>query len=277
MSEPSKPRRTRYRRIFLRSIGAILLAYVIVVAGGCVNPTSPVDAIMNLVPTPSFPDLRAREPMVVVLQHGLSRSAWSMWRLERALEGHGYEVLNFSYPSTQRSIERHAERLEDELEHHLAERVGPAPRLAFVGHSMGGLVIRSYLGRERARRPDACVFIATPHRGAALVERRKDLFVFGLFLGDKSALQLELGHPFYESLGTVPCDSIGCIYGGLGDAEGRNDDVPGDDDGTVATVEAQLPEQHDAVRLPQGHTMLSMSDATIEQVLAFLHSGAFRK
>ncbi|MCA8942578.1 MAG: alpha/beta fold hydrolase [Planctomycetes bacterium] len=254
---------------------ASFAVYVAVVAGGCVNPTSPVDAVLNLVPVPQYGDLRAHEPTLVVLQHGLSRSAWSLWRLERALESHGYEVLNESYPSTQMRIEDHAERLSRALEHRLAERRGPPPRLVFVGHSMGGLVIRSYLARPGARHASACVFIATPHHGATLVEKRKNLFVFGLFLGNKAALQLERGNPFFDTLGPVPCDRVGCIYGGLGDDEGRNDDIPGDDDGTVSTTEAQLEGQSDSIMLPYGHTMLSMVDATIEQVLVFLYRGSF--
>lgn len=254
---------------------AALASYVVVVAAGCANPSSPVDAVMNLAPVSLDGAKRASEPTLVVLQHGLSRSAWSLWRLERALAAHGYEVLNESYPSTQMRIEDHADRLARALERRLADRVGPPPRLAFVGHSMGGLVIRSYLGRAGARRASACVFVATPHRGACLVTARKDRFVFGLFLGDKAALQLEPGNAFFDSLGPLPCDSVGCIYGGLGDDGGRNDDIPGDDDGTVATSEAQLHEQSDAIMLPYGHTMLSMVDATIAQVLSFLHDGAF--
>ena len=56
--------------------------------------------------------------------------------------------------------------------------------------------------------------------------RREDLDILSL---DASLvvlvhceLQLEPGHPFYDSLGRVPCERVGTIYGGAGDDEGWN-------------------------------------------------------
>ena len=272
------PRPTTRRR-WLRRIAVFVLSYVVALAAGCMAPAAPFDAAVNLVPAPADAGLDAPEtpPTLVVMQHGICRSSWSLWRLERALEAHGYEVLNPSYPSTQGHIEDHAALLERKIEKHLAERAGPEPRICFVGHSMGGLVIRRYLEREKARRPHCCVFIATPHRGAHLATERKDLWAFKLFMGAKAAFQLEPGHPFYDSLGRVPCERVGTIYGGAGDDEGWNDDIPGDDDGTVGVAEAQLPEQTDALRLELGHTRISFAEASIVQVLHFLKHGTFRR
>lgn len=120
------------------------------------------------------------------------------------------------------------------------------------------------------------MFIATPHRGAALAAERKDLWLFKLFLGSAAALQLEIGHPFYAGLRPLP-DSVrvGCLYGGSGDGEGWNDDIPCDDDGTVGTLEAQAPDQDDALMLPLGHTRIGSSSESIRQVLQFLRYGSF--
>ncbi len=273
--EPAKTK-PRWRR-WARRIAFLAAGYLLLLAGGCMNPSTPFDVVINLGPVGTYDALKANpaKPKLAVLQHGICRSGWSLWRLERALEAHGYEVLNPSYGSTQQTIEEHAATLERQIESHLATREGAEPELVFIGHSMGGLVIREYLTRKNAREASACVFIATPHRGAALAAKRKELFVFKLFMGTKASLQLERGHDFYQGLGPVPSRRIGCIFGGAGDAEGWNDDIPGDDDGTVGTEEAQLPEQTDSIRLELGHTRIAISEATIECVLQFLKTGKF--
>lgn len=266
-------RRRRWRRI----VAASVLLYVVPVTGGCMNPSLPFDLLLNLSSAPVLDDCRAdpATPTLVVLQHGLFRSWGSLWRLERALEQHGYEVLNFSYPSTRALIEDHAARLRDALEQRIAERGGAPARLCFVGHSMGGLVIRAYLARDDARRADACVFLGTPQRGAVLADARHERFTFRLFLGDKAALQLRPGAPIYATLGRVPCASIGTIRGASGEPDGGNDDIPGDDDGTVGVDEAQLAEQTASVELRCGHTLLSCAEEPIRAVLRFLRHGDF--
>ncbi len=256
---------------------SIVFAYLLVVITGCINPSLPVDLLMNLPTNERYDALRVRdaEPTLVVLQHGLWRSWGSLWRLQRALETQGYEVLNDSYSSTLGQIEEHAALLEERIEARLKDRQEPMPRLCFVGHSMGGLVIRSYLQRPGARKADTCVFVATPHRGAVLADLRKDGWLFKTFLGDKAALQLSPSSEFFKTLGSVPCASIATIVGSQGDEEGLNADIPGDDDGTVAVGEAHLPEETATVSIATGHTRLSMSSISIERVLYFLKHRKF--
>src|SRR5690606_32717456 len=240
----------------------------------------PTDAVLNLVP------VAARDPALavpagqrslVVLQHGMWRSAWALWRLERALRAHGHEVLNVSYPSTRAKIEDHAAALARALADHLATTPGPAPRIHFVGHSMGGLVIRAYLSRDDAVRPASCVFVATPHRGAILAGLRRGDLLFRMLLGDRAALQLVPGDAFYTALRPLPDVPIGTIIGGKGDEHGCSAAIPGDDDGTVAVREAHCADETDSVLLPLGHTRIGMADAMIAQVLHFLRRGCFAR
>jgi pimeloyl-ACP methyl ester carboxylesterase len=277
-SAPAAPaRKRRLVRRLLRGTVVGCVVYLTPVLSGCMNLSTPVDYVMNLGTFSHDPALKAKADgtrRLVVLRHGLWRSAGSMWKLERALKDHGYEVLNSSYPSTSGHIEDHAAMLRAELDAALATSDGRPLELFFVGHSMGGLQIRYHLSTPGARRPDACVFIATPHRGAALTDKRKDWLLFRWFLGTEAALQLSPSHPFYQSLRPLTCDA-GVIYGSRGDSEGHNEDIPGDDDGTVGIEEAQLPEANDKVRLALGHTSLSFADSSIRQVLHYLKHRRF--
>src|SRR5688572_19578967 len=239
---PKRSRRTAWRRWSWRLLGAGLLAWGAAILGG-MNPSVPSDAVLNLLPIPAV-DLRLAAPAetraLVVVQHGLWRSAWAMWRIERALRAHGYEVLNVSYPSTRATIEDHAAALAGVLHEHLQQTPDPLPAVYFVGHSLGGLVIRSYLSRKDAVPAAGCVFIATPHRGAGLVSRWRGAFLFRCLMGDKAALQLTPGDPCYATLRPLGGVPVGTIIGGKGDGKGYSRNLPGDDDGTVAVAEAHL-------------------------------------
>ncbi|MFO1051563.1 MAG: hypothetical protein U1F36_05075 [Planctomycetota bacterium] len=241
------------------------------------NLAAPVDWLLNVGTTPYWPELRAETSTLCVLQHGLIRSACSLVRLQRTLLRHGYAVLNRSYPSVWDTIEAHAERLHASLERRLF-RDGTAaqpPRLCYLGHSMGGLVVRACLARADARAADTCLFLATPQRGAALARVRHSFPPLRIVLGRNAPRQLIPGDPLYARLPAVTARRIGVIYGRRGDGRGWNRHLAGDDDGTVAVAEALLPEAHDQIGLRYGHTRITTAPAVLRQVLVFLRHGRF--
>ncbi len=275
-SEP-RPAGVRRRRWIWRALALIALAWGAFIACG-MNPSVPSDVLINLWPVPAVDEALlapAQGRSVVVLQHGMWRSAYALGRIERALRAHDYEVLNVSYPSTSARIEEHAAALDVAIRDYLEATGGPAPAISFVGHSMGGLVVRRYLVRPGAVQARACVFIATPHRGAALAAMRQDSVMFRWLMGDQAAKQLVPGDPFYATLRPLRGVAVGSIFGGKGDDQGFNASLEGDDDGTVRVEEAHLDGEADSVRLPLGHTRIGMADATIAQVLRFLRNGRF--
>lgn len=240
------------------------------------NWTSPVHTVCNALPAPDpDPELRPSEPSVVVLQHGLSGSRWSLWRLERSLEAQGFTVWNWSYDSTEGSIEQHAATLAERLERAFREFEVP-PRLSFVGHSMGGLVIRAYLSRPDARPAYRCVFVGTPQRGAHLAALRIHDWSYGFVLGREGApRELVPGEPIYQRLKRIEDPEVGVLAGGLGDGVGFSDEIPGDDDRRVALDEAQLPEQDAFLQVRLGHFSLAFDRRAIVPIRHFLARGRF--
>jgi len=283
------PRRTLRRTLRRTSLGLITI-YGAALLTGC-NPSVPFDVVYNVGCAPVDPALRVSAdapPQLVVLQHGMWRSSWALWKLERSLRAHGYEVLNTSYPSTQDTIEAHAALLDANIEEHFAlrdaERVRPGrsvqtrsaadPEIWFVGHSMGGLVIQAYLRRPNARAAAGCVFLGTPQRGAVMAAKRRGRFWFPILLGDQAAYQLDPADPLHteplQNLGDV-----GTIVGGKGDASGYTDLIPGDDDGRVGITEARCEVEIDSVFLKRSHTRLTIADESILSVLYFLRHRRF--
>jgi hypothetical protein len=112
---------------------------------------------------PAAPDTRE----LVVLVHGMGRSPLSMWLLEQRLEHDGYRVLRFGYRSTRGSVAQ----LGDALGRRAAQRTGDAPRVHFVGHSLGTVVIRSMLVSARPERLGRVVMLAPPNQGSAAADR----------------------------------------------------------------------------------------------------------
>lgn len=104
----------------------------------------------------------------VLLVHGLyhNASAWTLfkWRLKRA----GFKnVYAFSYSSWDTEFHAVANSLEKRINQVLSDC--PEQRLLLVGHSLGGLLIRHYMG-SGVRRDEimAAVTLGAPHRGSRL-------------------------------------------------------------------------------------------------------------
>ncbi|MFY9345273.1 MAG: hypothetical protein WAT39_22475 [Planctomycetota bacterium] len=263
------------RRRWWHWFGGVVAALAALFAAGVLlgAPVAyPFDLVHNLGGVVGVATLRAPadgKVRVVVLQHGLFRTARSLGRLQRTLAAHGYEVLNPGYPSTRGTIEQHAVALAAAIETRRAG--GPVDEWAFVGHSLGGLVIEQYLRSPGAVAPAACVYLGTPHRGAMLADLRRHWFVFRWAMGTGAACQLSPGDPLHRLPLPWP-ERSGAVVGDLGAA---NPAIPGHDDGTVAVAEAHLPGAKAEVTLPVGHTGLTVADAALHQVLHFLAKGAF--
>jgi triacylglycerol lipase len=261
----------RRRRWWLR----ILLSLAALFAIGALRgwPVAwPFDAAINLRPAVQVDSLRlpaGHGVHVVVLQHGIFRTAASLGRLARTLQAHGYEVLNPGYPSTCAPIEAHAERLAAAIVVRAA--AGPVARWSFVGHSMGGLVIQQYLRGPGAVVPHACVYLGTPHRGALLAQLRRHWFLFRWVMGTTDAQQLAPDAALHQ-LPIPAADRSGTLVGDLGLG---NPAIPGHDDGTVGVDEATFAGAAARVVLPVGHTTITVDVQALRAVLQFLHDRTF--
>ena len=79
----------------------------------------------------------------VVLVHGLAGSRLDMFRVSKRLKKVGFSVENWGYWSLNTSIQVHADRLAEKV---LALQNSPSvEKLHLVGHSMGGIIIRTML------------------------------------------------------------------------------------------------------------------------------------
>jgi triacylglycerol lipase len=127
------------------------------------------------------------EKETVVLLHGLGLGSWAMARLGHALTRDGYHVVNLTYPSRSVPLETLArEWLPAQLRSH---EIASAPRLHFVTHSMGGILVRTWLdqqlrtGTTLPANLGRVVMIAPPNQGSAVAEKLQSFPPFRWFTG----------------------------------------------------------------------------------------------
>lgn len=203
----------------------------------------------------------------VVLVHGLWMSGLELGYLGRHLKESGFTPYRFRYHSVRNAVAQNAGR----LARYVAEL--PEPRVHFVGHSLGGLVIMRLFADHPEQRPGRIVTIGSPFQGSQAA-RGLARHRFGQHL---------LGHSVEEGLlgqaqAVAPRDrDVGVIAGTLGVGVGRvlSPDLASPSDGTVALAETRLEGVYEHLELPLTHTTLLFSRRTAQAVCAFLRSGSF--
>lgn len=228
-------------------------------AGALVHPTRASTSTGASVP-------QSRE--VVYLLHGIGKSKFDMLRLQMALRREGYQVVNWQYPSRRYSICELAGQLAAYIQAH------PAERISFVTHSMGGIVVRTYLSNYRPSNVHRFVMIAPPNQGAWLANRLSQWRIFRWYFGP-AGLDLCEGDAGKCVTAGIPECTFGIIAGGRQDQRGMNPFIPGDNDGTISVDCTSLPGAADFVVLPYCHPFIQMMPSTIRYVTNFLKTGCF--
>lgn len=219
-----------------------------------------------------LPLAASAESSCVILLHGLAKSDSSMRKLERALEEANFTVVNVRYPSTQLPIEELAGRaiapaLDDCRNH---------SEVNFVTHSLGGILVRQYLGRVPVDNLNRVVMLGPPNNGSEAVDNFRDFPGFRFMLGD-AGLQLGTGEMSLPGrLGAADFD-VGIIAGTRSMNLILSQMIPGSDDGKVSVESTRLEGMNDHLEMPVTHVFIMKNRKVIEQVIHYLEHGYFKR
>ena len=214
------------------------------------------------------------EPDCVVLLHGIGMHAYVMKRIESALRADGYRTVNISYPSRRMPFEQLAgEYLPAQLKKHDTAR---APRLHFVTHSMGSLLVRKLIQDARPANLGRVVMIGPPNHGSTAADVAKENALLRKYLGG-NLVRLGTGEDaIVRTLG--PADfEVGIIAGevALNPVFGRA--LGTKNDGAVTVESARLEGMRDFLVVPYSHTVMLWRSEVVDQVRAFLREGKFTR
>lgn len=220
-------------------------------------------------------DIQAAARQCVILLHGLGRTYRSMNRLAHAAESAGYTVVNLDYPSRTKTIEALAVEVVPEGLKRCRE-AGAVP-IHFVTHSMGGILVRYYLEKNRVPELGRVVMLSPPNQGSEAADALRD-DAFHKWWNGPAGQQLGTGPDGIAArLGPVTYP-VGIITGtehAFYDAQ-RAKQIPGPNDGKVSVERAKVAGMTDLRIIPATHTFIMDDEEAIFQALHFLRQERFR-
>lgn len=211
------------------------------------------------------------EAKTVICLHGVWMPGAVMTLVKRRLESeYKYEARLFSYPSIRGSL--------DENAHSLAVFIAEQQfdKVHLVGHSLGGIVSLRMLALEPDAPVERVICLGSPLCGS-----RAASYLNGTEWGD-TILGKSLTEGVVDEAATQwardACAShdVGVIAGTVPVGVGQLlTSFDGENDGTVAVSETQLPGIKDHICLAVNHKGLVVSNDVVDQAAAFLKRGEF--
>lgn len=209
----------------------------------------------------------------VVLLHGLMRSSISMNTMQRELEAEGFLTANIDYPSRDHTVE---ELAGPTIEEGLAacRAYESTERIHFVGHSLGGILVRQYLSENDIPELGRVVMLGPPNQGSAAVDEMEDVPGFD-WLNGPAGRQLGKGEDSVP-LALGPADfELGVIAGNRTIDPITSQVLENPDDGRVSVEDTKLDGMADFVVVEHSHAFMMRMQRPIELTIEFLRTGNF--
>jgi triacylglycerol lipase len=208
----------------------------------------------------------------VVLLHGYANSNKAMKKIEKELLEDGYIVQNISYPSTKYSIENLDK-------HHLSTQIDNSrcTKIHFIGHSMGGLLIRQHLSRVNYNNLGYVMFITSPNNGSEIVSFLSSHKALKWMMKGPAVKQLASESEFLQNLpkphypfGIITADKDANPFLSLFLMNSKND-------GLVTIKSMVISGADEVLNFNTTHNKILKENRVVVQIKHFLKTGKFLK
>jgi triacylglycerol lipase len=211
----------------------------------------------------------------VILLHGLARSKYSMYWIERSLRQTGYIVYNVGYPSLKWSIRQAADHIVAKAVQTC--RLNGFKRIHFVTHSLGAIVVRCYLQHNDLPDDSRIVMLAPPNGGSEIVDWAQARTQWFDRLCGPAAAELNTAADALPAQLEPVRPAVGVLAGRKSWNPLLSTILPGEDDGKVAIRRTILPEMRDFMVVGASHTTILLNADVRRQILHFLQAGRFSR
>jgi pimeloyl-ACP methyl ester carboxylesterase len=205
-----------------------------------------------------------------VLLHGIMRTYRSMRSIEKNLKRKGYEVINIDYPSRTKPVEELSEDVYNTISPYCNRE---DIKLAFIAHSMGGLVLRNILLNHPIHNLERFVMLSTPNAGSEVADFLKNFILYQRLYGP-AGQQLTTKHDFHVP-DFAANTKVGIIAGRVCLDPISYFLLPKPHDGKVSVESTKLKGMHDHIVLPVSHSFMMFNPMVIKQIDYFLKHGQF--
>ena len=207
----------------------------------------------------------------IVLIHGIHGERSDLSLLNEKLQQKGFKTYNFHYPSTKYPIEKLSSNY---LKPFLAKLNSQNQSISFLTHSMGGILLRHYLYKNKDIDIEKIIMLAPPNKGSDLVDIFGNNFIFKKRYGPAGQ---QIGTDLEQNLHLSNLEEykVGIIAGDKTDHPYFSIFIPGKDDGKVALTNTFIDSDFDFLIVPCGHETILKSKIVLRAVDNYLKKGEF--
>ncbi len=190
-----------------------------------------------------------------------------------ALVDDGFEVVNVDYPSRHHRIEELA-TIAVNAGISACREIDGLENIHFVTHSLGGILVRQYLGGHEITELGRVVMLGPPNQGSAAVDTFGDVPGFD-WVNGPAGRQLGTGENSVPlALGPADFD-LGIIAGKRTIDPVMSAMLKNTDDGRVTVEETKLDGMSDFVVVDHSHAFMMRMTLPIQLTIRFLRTGSF--
>lgn len=209
----------------------------------------------------------------VVFLHGYARTANSFSSMEKSFQREGFDTVSVTYPSKQLKIAELAGTVVPDAVKQCGIR---NEKVHFVTHSLGGILVRSYLSDRKIDQLGRVVMLGPPNNGSEIVNKLGETKIFSSLSGP--ALQALKTGPDGTTSTLPPANfTVGVIAGKRSVNPVGSLLLEGPDDGAVTVESTKVKGMADHIVMPVTHTFMMRNPRVIKQTIHFVKTGAFNR